>query len=198
VQVASLAELRQALLTASPGDTIELAPGEYRGPLLINTAITLRGLDRRTVLWRRGGPVIYVQAPGVKLEKFLLERTVDTQGPLVVHNPNCDPDCAPGGRESRPLDALINLGELIPGSTLTLPLELETAAPAEVTVTGLYGAQVSPTTLDVPGNHTVWLTLDGNAVQRGELLLGELMLREKGDTGDTVRYIWLSGNSIFV
>src|SRR5258708_28129148 len=137
MQVASPAELRQALLTASPGDTIELAPGEYRGPLLINTAITLRGLDRKTVLWRRGGPVIFVQTPGVKLEKFLLERTVDTQGPLVVHNPNCDPDCAPVGRESRPLDALINLGELIPRSTLTPPLEPETARPAGVPGYGL-------------------------------------------------------------
>src|SRR5579859_7658996 len=144
MQVASLAELRQALRAASPGETIDLAPGEYRGPIVIETAVTLRGLDRRTVLWRQGGPVIYVRAPGVRLEKLLIERTVDHQGPLVVHQT----DCVPTGRESKLVDALINLGELIPGSSLTLPLDLDIADSAQVTVTGLYGAQVMPGVLD--------------------------------------------------
>src|SRR5579859_5592346 len=192
MQVASLAELRQALHAASPGETIDLAPGEYRGPIVIETAVTLRGLDRRTVLWRQGGPVIYVCAPGVRLEKLLIERTVH-QGPLVVHQT----DCVPTGRESKLVDALINLGELIPGSTLTLPLDLDLAqgTQAQVAVTGLYGAQVTPTTLQgvQEGNQgsLIWLTLDGKTVQRGELLLGELTLRER-DT-DSVRYVWLSG-----
>jgi len=46
--------------------------------------------------------------------------------------------------------------------------------------------------LEAPGKHLVWLTLDGNAVQRGEALLGEITLRE----GDKTRYIWLSGAAI--
>ncbi len=74
--VTSLAELREALRTATPGTGIDLAPGEYRGPLVIDTPVTLRGLDRKTVLWRRGGPVIYIRTPGVTLERMLIERTV--------------------------------------------------------------------------------------------------------------------------
>src|SRR5579885_3344130 len=82
MQVASLAELRMALRTATSGDTIELAPGEYRGPLIIETPVTLRGQDRKTVVWRQGGPVIHVRTPGVRLERLLLERTVYKDGPL--------------------------------------------------------------------------------------------------------------------
>ena len=185
MQVASLAELRKALRVATPGDTIELAPGEYRGPLVIEIPVTLHGQDRKTVVWRHGGPVIYVRTPGVKIEKLLLERTVDKDGPLVIH----DAGCAPIGGESKALDALISLGSLIPGSTLTLPIALEITDRTEVAVTGLYGAQVAPTLLETAGTHTVWLTLDGNTLQRGEVLLGELMLRE----GQTTRYLWLSG-----
>ncbi len=118
MRVASLAELRDALRAAPPGEIIELAPGEYQGPFFIDTSLTLRGLDRKTVLWRRGGPVIYIRSPGVKVEKLLVERTV-SQGPLIVHKAGY----APTGKESKTLDALINLGDLLPGSTVTLPLE---------------------------------------------------------------------------
>lgn len=185
MSITSLTELREALRTASPGATIQLAPGEYPGPLVIDTPVTLRGLHRKTVLWRRGGPVIYVRASGVRLDSLLIERTVETQGPLVIHNAGCTPI----GKESMQVDSLVNLGELIPGSTLLLPLEIQTAARAEIAVTGLYGARVSPSTLDTPGKHLVWLTLDGNTLLRGEILLGEMTLRE----GNTTRYLWLSG-----
>jgi hypothetical protein len=183
--VTSLAELREALRTANPGDVIELAPGEYRGPILIETPVTLRGLDRKTVLWRRGGPVIYVRTPGVTLAKLLIERTVQADGPLIVH----DAGCAPRGGESKALEALISLGDLVPGSPLTLPLEVEVSARAEIAVTGFYGAQISPSVLDSPGKHLVWLRLDGSAIVRGEILLGEISLRE----GNKTHYIWISG-----
>ena len=165
---------------------IELAPGEYRGPLVIDRPVTLRGLDRKTVLWRRGGPVIYIRAPGVTVERILIERTVETRGPLIVHNVGC----APTGRELMQLDTLISLGELVPGSTLILPLEIETMARAELTVTGFYGAQVTPAILEGRGSHLVWLTLDGKAIVRGEIILGEIALHE----GDKTRYLWLSGS----
>src|SRR4051812_15416415 len=112
--VVSLAELREALLAASPGDTIELAPGEYAGPIAIDVPVTLRGVDRKSVLWRRGGPVIYCRAPGITIDRILIERTVQTQGPLIVHNAGCKPI----GRESMQIETLINLGNLVPGSTV--------------------------------------------------------------------------------
>src|SRR5436190_13975432 len=182
--VSSLAELREALQSATAGDKIELAPGEYQGPFIIDKPVTLRGRERLTVLWRQGAPVIWIRTPGVKLDKLLLERTVHS-GPLIVHDANC----APVGRESILLETLINLGELIPGAAVTLPLEIETSGTTDIIVSGFYGASVTPITLDTAGKHLVWLTLEGSAIVRGEVLLGELMVRE----GAIARHIWLSG-----
>ncbi len=184
--VTSLAELREALRTALPGEVIDLAPGEYNGPILIDKPVRLRGQDRKTVLWRRGGPVIYIRTPGVTLERLLIERTVQAHGPLLVH----DAGCAPTGKDSMELDKLISLGELVPGSTLILPLEIEVAGRTEITSAGLYGAQIAPAVLERPGKHLVWLTLDGKSVLRGETLLGEMALRE----ADKTSYLWLSGS----
>lgn len=185
VQVTSPAELREALQTAPPGAVIELAPGEYGGPFVLTRPVTLRGHNRQTVLWRRGGPVIDVHSAGIRLEKLLIERTVQS-GPLVIHRPGC----APVGKESMETDTntLIDLGELLPGSNITLSLELDVSAHTEISATGLYGVRVSPAVLEA-GTHRVSLTVDGNAILRGEILLGEVTLRE----GDQTRYLWISG-----
>jgi len=188
--VSSSAELREALsnLARDSSDipVIELSPGEYRGPFLVNAPVTLRGQNRTTVLWRKAGPVLYIRASSVKLEKLVIERTVQP-GPLVVY----DRGKRPIGKDSMELDgdALISLGELIPGSALRLPLRLEVSARTEIAVTGVYGAQISPALLDGPGIHTVLLSLDANAVQRGEVLLGEISLK----SGSATRFYWLSG-----
>lgn len=180
----STAELRKMLITSAPGDTIELAPGEYRGPFLIDKPLTIRGEDRRTVLWRRGGPVLYVRSYGVRLERLCFERTIET-GTLIIHDRECDPS----GKESMEAETLISLGELTPGSTLTLPIEIETRGRADISVAGMYGAQISPAVLEEAGKHTVTLSLDGTSILKGEVLLGEMTLNEE----DSTRYLWISG-----
>jgi hypothetical protein len=181
----STADLHRLLLTAEAGDTIQLAPGEYRGPFLIDKTLYLRGENRRTVLWRRGGPVVYVRAQDVKLERLYLERTVQP-GPLVIH----EAECIPTGKESMEVgETLINLGELPPGVTVTLPIEIETRGRAEIITAGMYGAQVAPSIVAKKGKHSVMLTLEGPSILKGEVLLGELALKEDGGT----RYLWISG-----
>lgn len=194
--IASLSELHQAISTAGAGQIVELAPGEYRGPFIIDQPVTLRGQGRKTVVWRRAGPVIRVRAPGVKLERLLLERTVKASGPLIVYDVGCAPtvsalkgDLKGEGMIELDGEALVNLGDLIPGLPLSLPIRIETKGRAEIEVTGLHGAEVTPTRLDSPGTHTLTLSFDGNALQRGEVLLGELTLRE----GNSIRYLWVSG-----
>ncbi|MFN8418410.1 MAG: hypothetical protein U0528_04060 [Anaerolineae bacterium] len=184
VRVATTAELQEALTGAA--DVIELSPGEYQGAFVIRRPITIRGDNRRTVLWRKSAPVVYVRSAGVVLDALLIERTISA-GPAIVHDPNC----IPTGKESMELsgDTLISLGELAPGQTLTLPLEIETSSTAEISVVGLYGAQITPSHLEGAGNHTVTLTLDGKSVLKGEALLGEIALKEVRGT----RLLWLSG-----
>ena len=187
MRVDSITALREALRTARPDQNIDLEPGEYHGPIVIERPVRLRGLGRKTVLWRHAGPVIHVRAAGVRLERLLVERTVLAQGPLVVH----DRGCIPTGKESVEIDGdtLVTLGELFPGSTLSIPLTLSVTARTEITVTGVYGAYISPAVLEAPGTHQVTLTLDGSTLKRGEVLLGEITLREGGST----RWLWLTG-----
>ncbi|HVO44578.1 MAG TPA: hypothetical protein VMT34_18255 [Aggregatilineales bacterium] len=164
---------------------IDLTPGEYAGPVILDVPVTLRGLNRKTVLWRRAGPVIWVRAPDVTIENVLIERTI-ADGPLIVH----DRGCAPKGVNSIAMDALVSLGELLPGVTLTLPVEIETTGPTIIDPAGVYGAHVTPSVIEEPGLHTIWITIDGQAIGRGEMILGEVALRE----GDATRYLWLSGS----
>jgi hypothetical protein len=180
----STAELRKMLITSAPGDTIELAPGEYRGAFLIDKPLTIRGENRRTVLWRRGGPVLYVRSYGVRLERVQLERTIDA-GPLIIYDRECDPS----GKEGMEAETLISLGELTPGANLTLPIEIETRGRADISVAGMYGAQITPAVLESAGKHTVTLSLDGTSILKGEVLLGEVTLNEE----DSTRYLWISG-----
>jgi hypothetical protein len=196
--VASGAELRAALNTGTD-PVIELAPGEYRGPFVIRRAVTLRGQDRLTVLWCKRGAVLRISTPGVTLERLTLERTVDPRGATIVHDANCVPTCIQINWQSNQTstpemalmepNALISLGELIPGSPVMLPLQLEVSARTEIISTGLHGANITPSVLREAGSHRVMLVLDGRAVQRGELLLGELTLNE----GGTTRLLWITG-----
>src|SRR5262249_51458072 len=106
-------------------------------------------------------------------------------GPLIIH----DRECNPSGKESMEAETLISLGELTPGASLTLPIEIETKGPADISVAGMYGAQITPAVLESAGKHAVTLTLDGKSILKGEVLLGEVTLNEE----DSTRYLWISG-----
>ncbi len=186
LHVSSAAELTAALRAAEPNNLISLAIGEYGGVFVIEKPLVLRGQKRQTVLWRQAAPVLYVRAPNVRLENLLIDRTVQA-GVMVVH----DAECLPTGEKSMQLDdnTLINLGELLPGAPVSLPLRLAVRARTELSVSGLHGAKIEPTTLPADGTHALLLTLDGQALQKGEVLLGEITVRE----GDHTRYLWLTG-----
>ncbi|MDW8299554.1 MAG: hypothetical protein RML95_09470 [Anaerolineae bacterium] len=186
LEVRSAAELTAALRSATPHSLISLAIGEYGGVFMIDKPLTLRGRHRQTVLWRQAAPVVYVRAPEVRFEQVWIERTVKS-GVTVVHDVNC----LPSGVDSMQLDnnTLVNLGELLPGVTVSLPLRLSVSARTELNVTGLHGARFEPTVLPSSGTHWVILTIEGQALQRGEVLLGEVTVRE----GEQVRHVWLTG-----
>ncbi|MFQ3536837.1 MAG: hypothetical protein SNJ58_13275 [Aggregatilineales bacterium] len=186
LQVHSAAELKAALRSAKPHSLISLAGGEYSGPFIVDKPVTLRGLRRQTVLWRQAAPVVYVRAPEVHFEHVCIERTVQ-DGACVVHHPNCQPS----GVDSMQLDenTLIDLGELLPGAAVHLPLRLTVKARTELVTSGLHGAKFEPAVLPTSGTHLVLLSIEEGALQRGEVLLGEIALRE----GDQRRSLWLTG-----
>ncbi len=186
-EVRSAAELKAALRNAPPHSAISLAAGEYGGLFVVDKPLTLRGLRRQSVLWRQAAPVVYVRAAQVRFEQVCIERTLQ-EGVTVVHAANCPPS----GVDSMQLDenSLINLGELLPGAPVHLPLRLSVRARTEVSLNGLHGAKFEPSILPTAGAHLVLLSIEGGALQRGEVLLGEVTLRE----GDQLRHLWLTGN----
>ena len=67
VQVPAGTDLQSAVNTAVPGDTLQLASGQYHGNIIIDKPLTLRGPDDRSavVIGEREGRTIWVKAEDV-------------------------------------------------------------------------------------------------------------------------------------
>ncbi|MGA1830915.1 nitrous oxide reductase family maturation protein NosD [Rhizobium wenxiniae] len=65
LSAASHSLLQQAIDAAAPGDTLVLEPGEFRGPLVIDRSITLRGEEGASIVGNDTGSVIRIKAADV-------------------------------------------------------------------------------------------------------------------------------------
>ena len=68
-----MGELQQMLDGVPDGATIQLPPGEYRGPITIDRALTIEG--EGAVIWSQNGPVVAVKSAGVTLRGVQIEAT---------------------------------------------------------------------------------------------------------------------------
>jgi len=64
--------IAQALARAHPGDTVEVARGDYHEHLRIDKPLTLKGLNRPTISGEQSGDVIRVIAPDVTIEGLIV------------------------------------------------------------------------------------------------------------------------------
>ena len=64
--------IQAAIERAQPGDVIEIERGRYEGPLRVDRAVTLRGLQRPTVSGRFEGDTIRVTSPDVVIEGLIV------------------------------------------------------------------------------------------------------------------------------
>jgi nitrous oxidase accessory protein len=70
----------QPLIDATPaGGTLRLAPGRYRGPAVVERAMTLDGAGQATVEGDRNSTVLVVRADGVTLRGLRLRGSGDSQ-----------------------------------------------------------------------------------------------------------------------
>lgn len=65
-------DLQAAIRAAAPGDVVEVQRGFYRANLLIDKALTLRGVDRPTISGGLQGDTIRVTAPDVVIEGLIV------------------------------------------------------------------------------------------------------------------------------
>ena len=64
--------IAQAIARAAPGDEVVVMRGDYVEHLLIDKALTLRGMDRPTISGAEEGDVIRVTAPDVTIEGLIV------------------------------------------------------------------------------------------------------------------------------
>ena len=65
--------LQARLDQAPPGSVVQLPPGEYPGPMVVRRPLTLDG--RGATVWALSGPVLAVDADGVRLRNLRVEVT---------------------------------------------------------------------------------------------------------------------------
>jgi len=65
--------LQARIDAAAPGSTLDVPPGEYRGDLVIDRPIRLRGLGRPRLVGSGNGSVVRVRAPNVTVEGFAID-----------------------------------------------------------------------------------------------------------------------------
>lgn len=79
ISVTSSAGLMQTQISQTPpGGTLRLTPGEYRGPIVLDRAITIQG--QGAVVWAHNGPVVVVNSMGVMLSDLDIEVTAPEEG----------------------------------------------------------------------------------------------------------------------
>src|SRR5690606_21705034 len=77
VAVPAGANLQRAVAAAAAGDVLQLAPGEYRGNLVIDKPLTLQGPPDRSaiIMGERQGRTIWVQAANVSLRQLSIRHS---------------------------------------------------------------------------------------------------------------------------
>ena len=77
VAVPAGANLQRAVAAAAAGDVLQLAPGEYRGNLVIDKPLTLQGPPDRSaiIVGERQGRTIWVQAANVSLRQLSIRHS---------------------------------------------------------------------------------------------------------------------------
>ncbi|WP_353172924.1 nitrous oxide reductase family maturation protein NosD [Paracandidimonas soli] len=77
VQVMPGNDLQSTIAAAAPGDTLQLAAGEYPGNIVIDKPLTLQGPDDRAavIIGERRGRTIWIQAPDVALRQLTVRHS---------------------------------------------------------------------------------------------------------------------------
>jgi fibronectin-binding autotransporter adhesin len=108
--------LKAAVDAAHDGSTIKIAPGTYRGGVVVARSVRLAGSGAGRTVIRGGGPVLTLGG-AISVSGVTVTGGVTSANP---HSPGCGPDvpaCGPGYAEATALGGGI---EALPGSTVTL------------------------------------------------------------------------------
>ena len=77
IQVPAGANLQEAIIAGAPGDTLQLASGQYNGNIVVDKPLTLQGPDDRSavLVGERQGRTIWVKAEDVTLRQLTVRHS---------------------------------------------------------------------------------------------------------------------------
>ena len=196
VPAAVMGELQQTIDGAPVGATIQLPPGEYRGPITLNRALTIEGAG--AVIWAQSGPVVAVKSAGVHLRGVQIEATGESDE-IALWAEGTAPTLQNVGVRGRvvgmtneaagewKLPASLDLGEFAPRALNSWRFEIEVPVDCRLKV-GISGLQVKPTQIGV-GRSEIEIVAQG--IGPDTFLAGQIEVEHAG----LVRPIALSGRA---
>lgn len=196
----SFFDLQAMLMCAAEGSTIQVPPGSYKGPFVIDKKLTIFGSGKDSLIFAADVPAIQITAKGVHLENLAVERTVggDSGQPAVVAQKGLKPSVrnvhlygtAEGVKwlDSKwAVPAKFDLGKLVSGRIAEFAITIEVGGPCEIS-TDIRYLQIKQQWLD-PGPHTLKLQVNGDNVLPGTPINGSIKL----NAGDVTHSIAISG-----
>ncbi len=194
IPAAPLGELQKTLDNAPANATIRLPRGEYRGPIIVNRALTIEG--EGAVIWSQTGPVVTVKSAGVTLHGIQIEATGDENG-VALQVEGAPPTLRDVGVRGRvvgmnrdgewKLPASLDLGAFAPRARNSWKFEI--AVPLDCQLkTNVSGLQIQPAQVQA-GAHEIEIVANG--IGPDTFLAGQI---EVGHAG-LIRPIPLSGRT---
>ena len=173
--------IKDLIARAGAGETVQLPPGEFEGPVVINKPLRLIG--KNTTVWAKNGAVLDINSNGVIVEDLRVEITegnicdtaVQTSVLTAVKNVEILGSVRGFGSEDGFFDVprTIELGEFLCDSENTFVIEVNVPEKTEI-VCNVHEITLSANLLKA-GRNTVTITVSDCAA--GTLLYGELLFR---------------------
>ncbi len=189
-------EMLQALQEVADGAEIQLEHGcELRGPFLLDHPVRIVGHGRSTCLYSTKSPVVVIRSPGVRLENLGIVGLGANQ-PAVILLGEVKPvlqqvEISKGRVITVASDRVVDLGDLVAGISVNVPLEIESDEPMTIRALSS-GLAVEPSSVTGPGRHGVQLRVAGSNLVAREMLISELELNAPSGR----QSLWLIGRVI--
>ncbi len=186
--------LQKAIDAAPAGGTLQLARGEWQGPILIDKPLILEG--NGAVIWAQNGPVVRVSSAGVTLRHLEIEATAPDAGPhsgvalwvdegvgtlLQQVRARGEIVGVAGMRGNWKLPPVLDLGEFAARETNSFGFEIEVPQPCDLKI-DIAGLSVVPPRVEAG---RVQLEVRAGGIGNDTFLTGHLEL-SSGGIGRTV------------
>lgn len=168
------------LFGENAGGEIIISPGEYAGPLVVDSACVIKG--NMSVLWADSGPVLIIKAAGVKIENLRVEVTgsgeftaISSEYPdtkLVNVEVRGNVKGILGEAENWELPNVISLGDFAAEEENRFCVKINAAGKAALE-SRAKALTITPAGLE-KGENSVLLTAD--ALKDNTILYGEIMV----------------------